>query len=131
MLKQLQNKPTFDAAALREQIRDWKPAAAAGDDLQRVVIEWSTGTGPHCYVYVPGKRPGGIKLVGGGDHTGSDERWADFLEYEYVPQVADAVEAEGFAPHVICVDLRPLVIQRERRRTIAAAAHAKSGVAAH
>lgn len=127
MHKPLANLPVFNAADFRTRTAAWKGLPTApGQD--RVVIEWSTGTGPRCFAYPAADRARGVNLLEGAVQTQSDERWADFLEYELVPKIVAAVESEGgHRPQVICVDLRPLQVQRARRRTIEAAAKAKSG----
>jgi hypothetical protein len=127
MQKSLKNTPVFDAEALRRQTEGWK----SGGTPQRVFVEWSTSGGPNVFVYPMGDRARGVRLVEGGEATGNDERWADFLEFEYLPPVIEALERDGFVPDVRCVDLRPLVVQRARRRQIEAAARAKGGGAAH
>ena len=123
MQKALKNTPEFDAEAFRSRLDAWKSTGAA----RRVVVEWSTGTGPNVFVYPAGSRAQGVRLLGGGDATGNDERWADFIEFEYLPPVVEALRQGGFTPDVLCVDLRPLVVQRARRRQIEAAARAKAG----
>ena len=124
MEKPLRNKPTFDADVFHTRTEHWPRGA-------RVLIEWSTMTGPNCYVYPAGERAKGIKLTNDVGAVASDERWADFLEFEFIPPVADALSRDGFRPEVICVDLRPLRVQRARRREIEAAGHAKSGSTGH
>ncbi len=122
MEKALRNTPTFDEKAFRDRVRAWKRSGGG----QRVVIEWSTGTGPNVFVCPAGDRAAGVRLIDDVEITTNDERWADFLEFEYVPRVAEALRREDFLPDVICVDLRPLVVQRARRRQIEAAAKAKA-----
>jgi len=132
MHKALKDLPVFDPATFRGRTADWKKivqGAPAGG--HRVVIEWGVMRGPNCFVYPATRRGLGINLMANVAHAESDERWADYLEFEYVPQVVKALLDDGMNPQVICVDLRPIQIQRERRRAIEAAARAKSGVAAH
>jgi hypothetical protein len=126
MQKALKDTPTFDPETLRGPLDAWKSSGAP-----RVFVEWSTFAGPNVFVYPAGDRGRGVRLVDGGDATGNDERWADFLEFEYLPPVTEELERAGFTPDVRCVDLRPLVVQRARRRQIEAAARAKAGTAAH
>ena len=126
MQKALKNTPTFDPQAIRVQLDAWKSVGSP-----RVLVEWSTFAGPNVFVYPAGDRSRGVRLVEGGDATGNDERWADFLEFDYLPPVVETLERAGFTPDVRCVDLRPLVVQRARRRQIEAAARAKAGAAAH
>ena len=126
MLKPLQNLPAVDPKAFHEQV------VGAWNDLEpghRVVIEWLTGenTGPHVFVYPAGDRAAGTQMLQRLSFGSVDERWADFLEFEYIPQLVKALQNEGFRPQVICADLRPLQVQRARRRQIEAAASAKTG----
>jgi hypothetical protein len=123
MEKPLRNTPNFDEKAFRDQVQAWKRSGAG----QRVIVEWSTGTGPSVFVYPAGNRAAGVRMIEDVEITTSDERWADFLEFEYVPKIAQALRQEDLGPDVICVDLRPLVVQRARRRQIEAAAKAKTG----
>jgi hypothetical protein len=132
MHKALSDLPVFDPATFRGRTADWKKiiqAAATGGN--RVVIEWGIMRGPNCFVYPATRRGLGINLMAAVPHNESDERWADYLEFEYLPQVLKALQDDGLNPQVICVDLRPIQIQRGRRRAIEVAARAKSGVAAH
>jgi len=128
MLKALHDVPVFEERSFRRRIGNWKPLlAAAGPGADRIVIEWSVVRGPSCFVFPAADRTKGINLTQNFAGTQSDERWADFLEYTFVPQVVHALQAEGIRVQVNCVDLRPVQTQRARRRVIAAAAHAKSG----
>lgn len=132
MHKSLTNLPVFDAAAFSKQSLGWKKLMAGGTPgSDRVVVEWSVGRGPSCFVYPAGKRDLGVNLTANTTHTQSDERWADFLEFEFVPQVVAELEREKYRPQVICADLRPVQIQRARRRTLEAAARAKTGDTVH
>lgn len=124
MEKPLQNTPAFDAARFQEQTQGWPRG-------HRTILEWSTGAGAHCFVYPAGDRAAGILLTHAVEAATHDERWADFLEFEFIPKVVQALQESGLTPEVVCVDLRPLVVQRARRRTIEAAARAKAGAAAH
>ena len=126
MQKALKNTPTFDPETLRGSLDAWKSTGGANAS-RRAVVEWSTFAGPNVFVYPAGSRAQGVRLVDGGDATGNDERWADFIEFEYLPPVVEALRQGGFTPDVLCVDLRPLVVQRARRRQIEAAARAKAG----
>lgn len=123
MEKALHNTPTFDPARFKKDSQRWK----RGDGERRVVIEWGVGTKPRVFVFPAGERASGAHLLDPIEPTENDERWADFLEFEFVPQVASALRDEGWQPQIVCVDLRPLVVQRERRRKIEAAAKAKQG----
>jgi len=128
MLKALHDVPSFDERAFRRRVGNWKPLlAAAGPGADRVVVEWGVVRGPNCFVFPASDRAKGINLTQGFVGTQSDERWADFLEYTFVPQVVQALQAEGIRVHANCVDLRPVQTQRARRRVIDAAAKARSG----
>jgi hypothetical protein len=124
MLKPLRNTPEFDETSFRKQVQAWKRAGL--QDGGRVVVEWSTGAGPHCYAFPAGNRASGVLLTDAVQGMAHDERWADFLEFEFVPRVVEALRQEATTPQVICVDLRPLRVQRARRREIEAAARAKT-----
>lgn len=127
MLKALNNVPTFEEGLFRRRSAGWKALLGAGPGLNRVVVEWGVIKGPSVFVYPAADRTKGVNLTEGFHRTQSDERWADFLEYDYVPRVVNFLKAEGFPVQVNCVDLRPVQTQRARRRAIEAAAHAKSG----
>jgi hypothetical protein len=131
MHKALQNLPVFDPEGFRTQTAGWKEIVrAAGPGGGRIVVEWGVGRGPNVFVYPATKRAAGIHLVSAASNGQSDERWADFLEFEYLPKVVDALKTDGHNPQVNCVDLRPLQVQRARRRTIEANAREKTGAAA-
>lgn len=129
MLKPLANLPVLDSAELRQTAGEWKglPGPPGSD---RLVVEWGVMRGPNVFVFPAAKRSAGVHLVQRASST-SDERWADHLEFTFVPQVVAALEADGHRVQVNCVDLRPLQIQRARRRTIEAAAHARTGHTPH
>jgi hypothetical protein len=132
MHRPLRNLPTFDPAEFRRDTNQkWGSLGLPAG--QRVIIEWLTGenTGPHVYVFPAGNRTAGITTLQRYSFGSVDERWADFLEFEYIPQVARELEAQGYRPDVICADLRPVQVQRARRRQIEAAASAKSGRPVH
>lgn len=123
MHKALTGLPTFDADAFLWRIRDWKPLLA-GPGNNRIVVEWCTNLGPKCFVYPAARRAVGFDLAAGSGDGHTDERWADFLEFTYVPQVVAALQGAGLPAQVICADQRPIQIQRERRR-------ARDGAATH
>ena len=129
MHKALHNLPVFDRDAFTSTTESWKKALkGAGPGGNRVVVEWSTSRGPSCFVYPAGKRSAGVNLTASVPHTQSDERWADFLEHEFIPPVVAALQDEGFPTiQVNCVDLRPVQTMRARRRVIEAVAEARTG----
>ncbi len=124
MEKPLKNVPVFDETRFLDRVRASWTEAERG---QRVIIEWSTGNGPNCFVYPAGRRAVGILMTEGVLPVTNDERWADFLEFDFVPKIVQTLEREGYRPDIICVDLSPMRTQRARRRAIEAAAKAKSG----
>ena len=127
MLKALHEVPTLDERTLRRRVATWKPILAAGPGANRIVVEWSVVRGPNCFVFPAADRSKGINVTQGFAGTQSDERWADFLEFTFVPQVVQSLNPEGVPIQVNCVDLRPVQTQRARRRATDAAAHAKTG----
>lgn len=128
----LKDVPIFDAADFRGRTADWKKLLdSAPVGRKRTVIEWGVGRGPNCFVYPAPRRALGVHLAQGGTQTGSDERWADFLEFEFVPQIVAALKEDGLFPQAICVDQRPIQIMRQRRREQEAFARSRAGEAAH
>lgn len=121
MHKALTNKPVFDAEKTLWRIREWK-ALPAPAGMDRVVVEWCVTYGPKVFLYPAVKRLIGFDLCeGAGDGT-SDERWADLLEFEFVPQVVAALEKGGWRVQTICADQRPVQAMRQRRRATEALA---------
>jgi hypothetical protein len=125
MHKALHHLPDVDTNALNAKAAAWQALLSSGPGLNRVVVEWSVGKGPNCFVYPAADRSQGVSLTQGIVATESDERYADFLEYDFVPKVAATLEQAGVPVQVNCVDLRPVQTQRARRRVIEAAAKAK------
>lgn len=118
MHKALTNKPVLEVEKLLWRVREWKTLPAP-PGMDRFVVEWCVTYGPKVYLYPAAKRLIGFNLCEGfGDGT-SDERWADFLEFEYVPQVVKALEGAGYRVQVICADQRPIQSMRQRRRETA------------
>lgn len=130
MNKPLNNLPVFDETDFRAKTADWK--AYASRLGFRVCVEWNTvsSAGPQVFVYPSGERAKGFPAFARQPLDTLDERWADYLELEYIPQIVRALEADGYPVDVMCVDLRPLQVQRARRRALEAAAQAKAGVPA-
>jgi len=131
MLKALHDVPTLDTATFRRRVAGWKPLLSSGPGLNRIVVEWGVIKGPNVFVYPAADRAQGVNLTAGSAGKQSDERWADFLEFQFVPQVVEALKAESVPVQVNCVDLRPVQTQRARRRAIEAAGHAKTGDGHH
>jgi hypothetical protein len=118
MLKPLANKPEFDPIAFRGRTADWRRIVQnAPIGMKRVVVEWNVTRGPSCFIYPAAKRALGFDLCADGSTRASDERWADFLEYELVPRIVATIAEEGLNPQIICTDQRPIQIMRERRRS--------------
>lgn len=131
MHKPLSNLPVLDTEAFAADCAAWKGVVArALAGMGRIVIEWNVIKGPAVFVYPASDRRQGKELITDEVKRPSDERYADYLEYDYVPRVVEAVKAAGLTPQVICTDLRPVQTQRVRRRAITAAAHERSGHAA-
>ncbi|HVK02791.1 MAG TPA: hypothetical protein VM490_04920 [Armatimonadaceae bacterium] len=126
MQKALDNLPVFTAGPFTEKVAPWKDLRGAPGS-NRVVVEWSIALGPKVFVYPAADRAAGYHLVTDLDVARNDERWADYLEFEYVPQVVEALKAAGHIPQVICVDLRPMQTMRARRRALEAVARGRSG----
>jgi hypothetical protein len=127
MHKALHHLPVVDVEALRNKAASWQSLLTSGPGLNRVIVEWSVGKGPSCFVYPAADRSQGISLTAGIVGTQSDERYADYLEYEFVPKVVSTLEQAGVPVQVNCVDLRPVQTQRARRRVLEAAAKVKVG----
>ncbi len=128
MHKPLAPLPVFDADAFATKLAQWKPIVGkAVPGMARLVVEWNVIQGPSVFVYPASQRSTGEELITDGAKRTSDERWADFLEQQYVPLVVSAIQSAGLTPQVICTDLRPVQTQRTRLRAIAAAAREKSG----
>jgi hypothetical protein len=132
MHKPLAPLPVFEEAALVAKADGWKSALkSAKPGHGKIVVEWTIMHGPSCLVFPMGLRHLAVDLTDDGQSRKNDERWADFLEFTFVPQVTAALEKAGLPYMVICTDQRPIQVMRERRRAIAKAAEAKTGVAAH
>jgi hypothetical protein len=132
MHKALSNLPTLDSVRLAAETSDWKKLIAnAKPGGDRIVVEWGVSRGPMCFVYPVANRAKGIDMARSASHAQSDERWADFLEFDFLPQVERSLEGLGFRVTIICADLRPIQIMRERRRVIEATAHAKTSASDH
>ncbi len=126
MRKALTNTPEFDSAAFLWRIRDWRPLLD-GPGNNRVVVEWCVTSGPKCFVYPAARRSAGLDLCADVPGETSDERWADWLEFEFIPHVVRALEHDGFPVQVICADQRPIQTMRQRRRALEKFAHERTG----
>ncbi|MFM7320294.1 MAG: hypothetical protein ACKO5K_02065 [Armatimonadota bacterium] len=130
MRKALKGLPELDRDALAWRLRDWSPFME-GPGNNRVVVEWCVTNGPCCFVYPASRRAAGFDLAADASHASSDERWADFLEYTFVPAVVQAIESAGFNPQVICADQRPVIALRQRRRDLERIAQARGAGHGH
>lgn len=122
MERTLHEEPQFDMETLREKCAAWKTHGAS-----KVILEWSTGTGPNVFYYPGGERGQGIKWTVAVETYNYNEIYADFIEHTLLPRLRKAVIEAGLAEVVMCVDLQPLQIQRQRRRQIERAQTAATG----
>ncbi len=113
MERKLHQEPQFDSETLRAKCDAWKTHGAA-----KVVIEWSTGTGPTLFYYPVGDRKQGVKWTVAVETYNYNEVYADFIEQTLIPRLREIIHARGLAETAMCVDLQPLQIQRQRRRQI-------------
>ncbi len=126
MHKPLGALPVFPKESFLARISSWKKLAARpGED--RVIVEWGVGRGPKVVVYPATDRSLGFDLLVDLSAPENDERWADFLESQYVPEVLAAIESAGGRGQAICADQRPIQTMRQRRREQEKIAHARGG----
>ncbi len=125
MERKLHEEPAFDLETLRNKCDLWKSHGAA-----KVVIEWSTGTGPTVFYYPAGERRNGVKWTVAVETYNYNEIYADFIEHTLVPRLSEVIHARGLSETVLSVDLQPLQIQRQRRRQIERAQASVTGAAA-
>ena len=81
MERKLHQEPQFDLETLRVKCDAWKSHEAA-----KVVIEWSTGTGPTVFYYPAGQRGQGVKWTVAVETYNYNEVYADFIEHKLIPQ---------------------------------------------
>ena len=115
-------EPQFDMDTLRARCDAWKAHGAS-----KVIIEWSTATGPTVFYYPAGERIQGVKWIAAVEIHNYNEVYADFVELKLIPQLVEVIHARGLTETVLCVDLQPLQIQRQRRRQIARGKTAGAG----
>lgn len=125
MERKLHEEPAFDLETLRNKCDLWKSHGAA-----KVVIEWSTGTGPTVFYYPAGERRNGVKWTVAVETYNYNEIYADFIEHTLVPRLSEVIHARGLTESVLSVDLQPLQIQRQRRRQIERTQASVTGAAA-
>jgi len=70
------------------------------------------------FYYPAGERMQGVKWTAAVETYNYNEVYADFIEHRLIPQLREVIHARGLAETVLCVDLQPLQIQRQRRRQI-------------
>ncbi len=121
MERKLHEEPSFDMDTLAAKCEAWKAHGAS-----KVVLEWSTGTGPNVFYYPAGERGQGVKWTVAVEVYNYNEVYADFVENTLMPRLRDAIRSHGLAETALCVDLQPLQIQRQRRRQIERAQTASS-----
>jgi hypothetical protein len=122
MERKLHDEPQFDMETLRVKCDAWKAHGAS-----KVVLEWSTGIGPNLFYYPAGERGAGVKWTVAVETYNYNEIYADFIEQTLVPRLREVIHARGLAETVMCVDLQPLQIQRQRRRQIERTQTASAG----
>jgi hypothetical protein len=113
MDRKLHHEPAYDFETLRQKVDDWATHGA-----KRAVIEWSTGTGPVVFCYPGAERAFGFKATFAVETFNYNEVYADYIEHTLVPKVREVVQSRGMECTVLCVDLQPLQVQRQRRRQI-------------
>ena len=113
MERKLHEEPHFDMDTLRAKCAAWK-----AHDASKVILEWSSGTGPNVFYYPAGERGQGVKWTVAVETYNYNEVYADFVEHTLIPRLRTAIEEIGLPLTVMCVDLQPLQIQRQRRRQI-------------
>jgi len=123
MERKLHQEPQFDLETLRQKCDAWKSHQAG-----KVVIEWSTGTGPNLFYYPAGQRGEGVKWTVPVETYNYNELYADFIEQKLIPHLREVIQARGLTESSLCVDLQPLQIQRQRRRQIE---RAQTSVSSH
>jgi hypothetical protein len=113
MERKLHQEPSFDLETLRDKADAWKSHSS-----KRVMIEWSTGTGPVVFYYPAGDRSFGVKWTAAVETFNYNEVYADFIEHKLIPQIEETIKSRGLEVSVRCVDLQPLQVQRMRRHQI-------------
>lgn len=122
MERKLHEEPYFDMDTLAEKCRAWK-----ADGASKVTLEWSSGTGPNVFYFPAGERGQGVKWTIAVETYNYNEMYADFVEHTLIPRLKSAIAENGLGLTVMCVDLQPLQIQRQRRRQIERAQTAATG----
>lgn len=113
MERKLHREPVFDLETLREKADAWKARGATS-----VTIEWGTGTGPTIFYYPGIERKIGVRWTVAVETYNYNELYADYIEHKMLSTLEEAFRARGLSVAVRCVDQQPLMVQRQRRRTL-------------
>ena len=113
MERKLHQEPAYDYENLRQKVDDWAKHGA-----KRIVVEWSTGTGPTAFCFPAGERQFGVKWTVAVEANNYNEVYADYIDFQLTPKLREVIQARGMEATVLCVDLQPLQVQRQRRRQI-------------
>lgn len=113
MERKLHQEPAFDLDTLRQKLDLWKQ-----NGVSRVIIEWSTGTGPTVFYYPAGERRHGVKWTVAVETYNYNEVYADFIEHTLIPRLTETIASRQLTSSVLCVDLQPLQVQRQRRHQL-------------
>jgi hypothetical protein len=113
MERKLHQEPAFDMDTLRQKLDLWKQHG-----VKRIVIEWSTGTGPTVFYFPDGERRHGVKWIVAVETYNYNEVYADFIENTLIPRLIEMIASRQLEATERCVDLQPLLVQRQRRRQL-------------
>ena len=105
--------PPSTLDTLRQKLDLWK-----NNSVSHVVIEWSTGTGPTVFYYPAGERRHGVKWTVAVETYNYNEIYADFIEHTLIPRLQETTASRQVESTIMCVDLQPLQVQRQRRRQL-------------
>ena len=110
--------PAVDGNALRWRVQSWEPILGNFPNQNRVIFEWSTGTGPKVFVYPRANRSVGIYLVTSDQtqETKTGEEWADYLEFDFLPSVCNELSGTSVRVDIQCADQKPIQTMRMIRR---------------
>jgi hypothetical protein len=113
MERKLHQEPAFDLDTMRQKLDIWKQ-----NGVKSVIIEWSTGTGPTVFYYPAGERRHGVKWTVAVETYNYNEVYADFIENTLIPRLTETIASRQLESSVLCVDLQPLQVQRQRRHQL-------------
>jgi hypothetical protein len=114
MSHNLLNAPEFDYEKFSNTINGWK-----SEPPRYTEVEWSTASGPVVFYYPAARRGAGVSWKPEIAPTEYSELYADYIEEKILPRLAEIAKQQGIEIRVKCVDLQPLIIQRQRRKAIA------------